>query len=109
MRSGKRIVFAMDRAEVCAMYPVFHDANRLITNTYADTPDVDAMVTFNHNRVRDFVGQALPHTHTPHQYRGGLYKVSWTLTPNFKSVVMSTIEPGKHPHSLYDIAVSANA
>ena len=48
-----------------------------IYNTYADTPDLQEMIDFNTETVKQFMNNDWP---------GGLFKISWILTPDAESI-----------------------
>jgi hypothetical protein len=72
--SGKRVLLTMEKGD---------DQNWIwpentIFNTYANTPDARKMKEFNKKTVEKFMNNGWPNE---------LLKISWTLTPNVKTIV----------------------
>eukprot|EP01134_Creolimax_fragrantissima_P002559 CFRG2559T1 len=101
IEARKRIVFGFSGKDICRMFPIFHNADDIIKNTFADSDNYETMRAFNERQVGDFVSS--------HQSNSTLFKMSWTLTPQTDTIIGSILQPNAHAHNLYELAVSANA
>jgi hypothetical protein len=93
IKSGKRALVSMERGYDNELIwpPMFH-------NTCAATSDLNKMIEFNTKIVQEFAAGNWPKE---------LFKVSWTLTPDGKTITESIL-PDK-PKNLIKLAETANS
>jgi hypothetical protein len=93
VRSGKRALVTMEQDyDNITLWPP-----DTIYNTYADSPDLKTMLSFNIATAQQFMNSTWP---------GQLFKVSWTLTADSQTILDSVL-PWK-PHTLIQLADIAN-
>ena len=105
--AGHRAIVTFESAAEVVTRPSLWPS-RTLFNTYANKPDVLSMERFNAETVADYnAGKLGPSSSS------ALFKLSWTLTPDAKTVVEGALPlpPLLHsrvPHSLRDLAAEAN-
>jgi len=92
--SGKRAIVTMDHKDYKA-YNIW--PGDTIYNTYADSNNLETMISYNNKTVEYF---------ETGKWGKGLFKISWTLTPN-EETILETLLFWK-PHSLIELADTAN-
>lgn len=92
--AGTRAVVTLDDDTTIQKFPGLWSGDSIL-NSYADSPVLNTMVSYNDGKVHEF-----------QSYTGdALYKISWTLTPNADAILKGFV-PG-NPDSLIKLADTA--
>eukprot|EP01139_Manchomonas_bermudensis_P011044 Amastigsp_a341895_43.p1 type:complete len:334 gc:universal Amastigsp_a341895_43:95-1096(+) len=99
--ANTRVLVTIDDPAALALSELVWDGDTII-NTYANSPMLATMESFNSGQVTQFRNGLANGTLGSSQ----LYKISWTLTPN-AATVLGTLLPNQ-PKSLLELAQIAN-